>query len=253
MTDAQLASTHFQTLGTAYASADPVVAEDAFRRALQLEPGVPAVHAALAEVLTRLNRYAEAASHLRRALTLDPHQEQALALQMELLVAEGLVPEAIGRFVTATANGASARIITSFGDLLARLGLREEAAARYREALRCGGTPEAHANLALLAVDEGLLDVALAGFDRALTLDPTSSEVRINRANVLVELGRLDEAATEFTALTDDPDVAGPAWWGLAAIGDARGDCEVAAATRRRAVQTEPELARRCAPAPVGV
>ena len=45
MTDAQLASTHFQTLGAAYASADPVVAEDAFRRALQLEPGVPAVHA----------------------------------------------------------------------------------------------------------------------------------------------------------------------------------------------------------------
>ncbi len=252
MTDAQLASTHLQALGAAYASADPVVAEDAFRRSLQLDPGVPAVHAALAEVLTRLNRYAEAASHLRRALTLDPQQEQALALQMELLVAEGLVPEAIGRFVTATANGASARIITSFGDLLARLGLREEAAARYREALRCGGTPEAHANLALLAVDEGRLDEALAGFDRALKLDPASSEVRINRANVLVELGRLDEALTEFTALTDDRDVAGPAWWGLAAIGDARGDCEVALAARHRAVQTDPELARRCATAPVG-
>ena len=101
----------------------PGLRRDAFRRALQLEPGVAAVHAALAEVLTRLNRYAEAATHLRRALTLDPKQEQALALQMELLVAEGLVPEAIGRFVTATANGASARIITSFGDLLARLGL----------------------------------------------------------------------------------------------------------------------------------
>ncbi len=252
MTDAQLASTQFQTLGAAYGSADPVYAEDAFRRALQLEPGVAAVHAALAEVLTRLNRYAEAASHLRRALTLDPQQEQALALQMELLVAEGLVPEAIGRFVTATANGASARIITSFGDLLARLGLREEAAERYREALRCGGTCEAHANLALLAVDEGRLDEALAGFDRALKLDPASAEVRINRANVLVELGRHDEALAEFTALTDDPDVAGPAWWGLAAIGDARGDCEVAIAARLRAVQTDPELARRCATAPVG-
>jgi tetratricopeptide (TPR) repeat protein len=252
VTDAQLASTHFNTLGRAYAAADPVVAEDAFRRALQLEPGVPAVHAALAEVLTRLNRYAEAASHLRRALTLDPQQEQALALQMDLLVAEGLVPEAIARFVTATANGASARIITSFGDLLARLGLREEAAARYREALRCGGTPEAHANLALLAVDEGRLDEALAGFNRALKLDPSSSEVRINRANVLVELGRLDEAVAEFTELTDDREVAGPAWWGLAAVNEARGDCAMAAAARHRAVQTDPELARHCATASVG-
>ena len=105
------------------------------------------------------------------------------------------MPEAIARFVTATANGASARIITSFGDLLARLGLREEAAERYREALRCGGTCEAHANLGLLAVDEGRCEEALAGFDRALKLDPASAEVRINRANVLVELGRLDEAA----------------------------------------------------------
>jgi tetratricopeptide (TPR) repeat protein len=252
VSDTKLASTQFNTLGTAYIDADPVFAEDAFRRSLQLEPGVAAVHAALAEVLTRLNRYAEAATHLRRALTLDPQQEQALALQMELLVAEGLVPEAIARFVTATANGASARIITSFGDLLARLGLREEAAARYREALRCGGTSEAHANLALLAVDEGRFEEALAGFDRALKLDPTTSEVRLNRANVLVELGRLDDAAAQFSALTDDPDVAGAAWWGLAAVNDARGDCEMAMAARLRAVQTDPELARRCATAPVG-
>ena len=252
MTDANLASRQFHTLGSAYVEVDPVFAEDAFRRSLQLEPGVPAVHAALAEVLTRLNRYAEAASHLRRALTLDPQQEQALALQMELLVAEGLVPEAIARFVTATANGASARIITSFGDLLARLGLREDAAARYREALRCGGTPEAHAYLALLAVDEGRFEEALAGFDRALKLDPASSEVRLNRANVLVELGRLDDAAAQFSVLTADPDVAGAAWWGLAAINDARGDCDEASVARLRAVQTDPELARCCATTPVG-
>ena len=211
-----------------------------------------AVHAALAEVLTRLNRYAEAATHLRRALTLDPEQEQALALQMELLVAEGLVPEAIARFVTATANGASARIITSFGDLLARLGLREEAAARYREALRCGGTSEAHANLALLAVDEG----RWRRRSPASTARSSSTRPRPRCASTGRTCWSSSAVSTrplaEFTALTDDPDVAGPAWWGLAAIGDARGDCEMAAAARLRAVQTDPELARRCVTAPVG-
>jgi hypothetical protein len=69
---------------------------------------------------------------------------------------------------------------------------------------------------------------------------------------VLVELGRLDDAAAEFSVLTEDPDVAGAAWWGLAAVNEARGDCDVALAARLRAVQTDPELARRCDTAPVG-
>jgi protein O-GlcNAc transferase len=252
MSDAELASAHFRTIGAAYGEVDPVAAEEAYRRSLQLEPGVAVAHAALAEVLTRLNRYAEAASHLRRALALDPQQEQALALQMELLVAEGLVPDAIARFTLSLANGANARVITLFGDLLARLGLREDAADRYREALRAGGTPEAHANLALLAVDDGRYEEALQGLDRALKLDPTLIEVRLNRANVLVELGRFDEAAEQFVSLTADPDVAGPAWWGLAAVHEARGDCGEAVAARLRALETEPELARRCVTAPVG-
>ena len=76
--------------------------------------------------------------------------------------------------------------------------------------------------------------------------------MRLNRANVLVELGRLDEAAAQFGVLAGDPDVAGAAWWGLAAIYDARGDCDLAIAARLRAVQTDPELARRCDTAPVG-
>ena len=155
-----------------------------------------AVHAALAEVLTRLNRYAEAATHLRRALTLDPQQEQALALQMELLVAEGLVPEAIARFVTATANGASARIIT----LVRRPARAARPARGGGRALPRGAALRRHVarrtpTSRLLVVDEGRWTRRCAGFDRALKLDPASAEVRINRANVLVELGRLDEAA----------------------------------------------------------
>ena len=76
--------------------------------------------------------------------------------------------------------------------------------------------------------------------------------MRLNRGNVLVELGRLDEAAEQFVSLTGDEDVAGPAWWGLAAVHEARGDCDEAVAARLRALETEPELARRCATAPVG-
>ncbi len=247
MTDQSLASAHLRTLGVAYASSDPVAAEDALRRSLQLEPGVACTHAGLARVLCRLNRYSEAEAHLDRALALDPHHDEATALHAELLVAEGKVPDAIRRYVVAAANGASARVITGFADLLARLGLRDDAASRYRDALGRDESCEAHANLALLAADDGRLEEALGGFDRALELDPTAAEVMVNRANVLVELGRLDEAEDAFVSLTVDPDVAGAAWWGIAALSDLRGDVAAASAARERAVVAAPELARRCA------
>ena len=70
--------------------------------------------------------------------------------------------------------------------------------------------------------------------------------------NVARSLYGVDLQSDAAVQRDDDPDVAGPAWWGLAAIGDARGDCEVAVAARARAVQTDPELARRCVTAPVG-
>ena len=253
MSDTKLASTQFHTLGTAYIDADPVFAEDAFRRSLQLEPGVAAVHAALAEVLTRLNRYAEAATHLRRALTLDPQQEQALALQMELLVAEGLVPEAIARFVTATANGASARIITSFGDLLARLGLREDAAARYREALRAAARPRRTPTWRCWPSTRAASRRRWPGFDRALKLDPTL--VR-GAAQPGERAGRARTARRRRGAVQRADrrprrrrcGVVGPRG-GQRRAGRLR---RWPMAARLRAVETEPELARRCATAPVG-
>jgi tetratricopeptide (TPR) repeat protein len=254
MSDAELASAQFRAIGAAYGEVDPVAAEDAFRRSLQLEPGVAVAHAALAEVLTRLNRYAEAASHLRRALTLDPQQEQALALQMELLGRGG--PRARGdRALRAPprANGASARIIT----LVRRPARPARAArgrrpARYREALRCGGTPEAHANLALLAVDDGRFDGGPGGLRPCAQARPDARRgapeprERPGRARPARRRGgtvlRADRRSRRRRC----------GWWGLAA--DPRRPRRLRRGDRRPAarVQTDPELARRCATAPVG-
>ncbi len=235
----------FQQIGAAAAESDPVDAERSYRRSLQFDPDVAGAHAALAEVLFRLHRYSEAERHLVAALEIDPDQAEANRLQAEYLVADGRVPEAIQRFVASMANGANACVRSAFGDLLARLGLRRDAEAQYRHAA-ISGVPEAHANLALLLADEGRLEEALLELDRALALDPDLVEARLNRANVLVELGRINEAEPIFTELATVEDVAGAALWGLAAVMVQRGDERGAMDARRRAIVAEPDLARRC-------
>jgi tetratricopeptide (TPR) repeat protein len=241
----QEAAQLFMELGAVTADSDPVDAERSYRKSLALAPEVATARAGLAAVLFRLHRYAEAEMHLCAALRIDPDHVEANRLQAEYLVADGRVPEAIQRFVGSMANGAHACVRSAFGDLLARLGLRRDAEAQYRRAAT-DGSPEAHANLALLLADEGRLDEALLELDRALVLDPDLVEARLNRANVLVELGRDAEAEPVYTLLSGVDDVAGAAWWGLAAVRARRGDERGAREARRRAIVLEPDLARRC-------
>ena len=221
---------------------------------LQLEPGVAAVHAALAEVLTRLNRLRRGRDAPARARSRwIRSRSRRWRCRWSCSSPKGSCPRRSRGSSPPPRNGASARIITSFGDLLARLGLREEAAARYHEALRCGGTSEAHANLGPPRRRRGTLRggawPASIGRSSSTRCRPRCGST--GRTCWSSWAGSTTPPA-QFSVLTDDPDVAGAAWWGLAAINDARGDCDVAMAARLRAVQTDPELARRCDTAPVG-
>jgi tetratricopeptide (TPR) repeat protein len=53
----------------------------AYEEALRCSPGDPGYHVALAEELLRASRFAEAVSHLERALALDPRNARARALR----------------------------------------------------------------------------------------------------------------------------------------------------------------------------
>ncbi len=237
-------------------STSPVDAEDAYRRSLVLAPNVACAHAGIARALFDLDRYSEADGHLRRALAVEPQHDEALRLRAAYLLAEGRVPEALDTHAVAFESGAKGGATTAgFADLLSRLGLRADAVAAYRSALEREEMAEAHANLALLLVDARQLDEALAHLDRAATLDSGDLTIRLNRANVLVELGRLDEADDQYRALLADPSVGGAASLGLAAVHDAAGRCDEARVARVAAVTHTPELARRCTPrqTPMGV
>jgi tetratricopeptide (TPR) repeat protein len=236
----------YRAVGDASRAVDPVDAERCYRRALALDPDVASVHAGLALALLQLDRFGEAQTHLERALEADPEHEEAQCIYADLLVANGLVPQAIVRYLAGVANGAGTRLVTEFADLLARLGLRDDAEARYRAALTSEPTAEAATNLALVLVERGRLAEALAELERAIALEPGAVEARLNRANVLVELGRLDEADAAYAGLVDDPDVGPAALWGQAAVLEARGREARAAALRQAAATRAPDLADRC-------
>jgi predicted CXXCH cytochrome family protein len=67
--------------------------------------------------------------------------------------------------------------------------------------LRLADTPEAHYNLAILDASRGEPDAAVAAYREALRIWPASYQARHNLGMLLAQLGRLDEAASEFEAV----------------------------------------------------
>ena len=129
--------------------------------------------------------------------------------------------------------------------MLARIGLLDEAELAYREAVAAGECAETRTNLGLLLLDRGDRDGALQEFERALELDPSAPEAAVNRANVLVELGRLTEAQELYEALALTNETRAPALWGLAALADSRGDGAEATRARDEAAALWPSLGQR--------
>ncbi len=223
MTQRIEAADAYRELGDRVAVDDPASAEVAYRRALDFEPSLPDVYVRLAATLVRLGRLCEAEGHLRAARRLDARHEDAARLSADLLLARGRLAEALA-CLGGCAHGGSPLLLTEYGDVLTRIGLLDEAELAYREAIAAGECAETRTNLGLLLLDRGDRDGALQEFERALELDPSASEAAVNRANVLVELGRLAEAQVLFEALARANETRAPALWGLAALADSRGD-----------------------------
>jgi tetratricopeptide (TPR) repeat protein len=81
------------------------------------------------------------------------------------------------------------------GNILQELGRYEEAIDHYLRAIACSAPyPEVFFNKAVCHVRQEELDDALVCFDTSLELDPDQAEGHALRADVLRELGRVDEA-----------------------------------------------------------
>jgi len=164
--DAIFAESH-TSLGAALAETGQLSeAETEFRSALKLRPSLPAAHAHLAHLLAnrgdnpeavshfqraggsainqlslaitlaRMNRLAEARTHLQNSLTADPNQPVAHEFLGRLLEAAGNASEAIGHYREAIRiQPAFGRARVALAAALARKGDRGTAASEFRLAL----------------------------------------------------------------------------------------------------------------------
>ncbi len=247
MTGSTEAADAYRQLGDRVAVDDPASAEVAYRRALDFEPTLADVHVRLADTLVRLGRLCEAEGQLRAARRLEPSHEGAARLWADLLLARGRLVEALD-CLGACAGSGSPLLLTEYADVLARIGLLDEAELAYGRALRAGECAETRTNLGLLMLTRGDRHAALRQFERALEIDPRAPEAAVNRANVLLELGRLDEAESQLEALCGGGETRAPALWALAAVADRRGDRAAATRARGEAVELWPALEQLGAP-----
>src|ERR1041384_5840165 len=169
----------YNILGYAYRqNGDYANAEQAFKKYIELIPNDPNPYDSYAELLLKMGKYEDSIAQYRKALNIDPN------------------------FI-ASRNGIAA-------DLL-YLGKPEEAAAELKalsdKARSDGDRRTALFAMTVVEADGGKLDRALAEVDKQYALGEKINDVAAMTAdlqlkgNILVEMGRYDEAKAEFDRL----------------------------------------------------
>jgi len=169
----------YNILGYAYRqSGDYASAEQAFRKYIELIPNDPNPYDSYAELLLKMGKYEDSITQYRKALAIDPN------------------------FV-ASRNGIAAALLY--------MGRPDEAAAELRalgdKARSDGERRTALFGMTVVQADAGRLDRALEEVDKQYALGEKIGDVAAMtgdlqlKGNILVEMGRHDEAKAEFDRL----------------------------------------------------
>jgi protein O-GlcNAc transferase len=151
----------------------PAEAEQAFLRALALEPDQPAHHARLASLRQQQGRLLEALVGFGHLVRLDPDNPRAQRMLGTLLFDMGQPVEAVASLQQANQlaeqqGQPSAEALNDLGNALRQLERNEEAVTHYRRALEVQpGFPPAHANLANLLAEQGRTEEARQAYREA--------------------------------------------------------------------------------------
>lgn len=213
---------------------DMARAEEAFRRAANLNPREPTLFFNLGNAVSRQGRHAESAVYLRNALALQPEaaevwfnlgnalralrdwQPAAEAFERAAQLRPGYVKARInlaevqremGRIDMAEESLRTAvaeapdnvTALNNLGNLLREIGRPDESAAVLRRAIEVDpGFFRAWNNLGSALRDTGDLAAALAAYDRALELKPDHAEARLNRSMAMLAAGDYENGWAEY-------------------------------------------------------
>lgn len=111
---------------------EPAVAEPLLRKAIALDPTVPAAHLELAYTLSSLGRYRDAAAALRAALDLDPTDRRVERLWVDALALGARTPDEYATAIAKLkeridADPADAKAVFALGQLELRINRFEDA------------------------------------------------------------------------------------------------------------------------------
>ena len=171
-----------------------------YRAALLLRPSNPQAHANLGGALLEAGRAGEAIQELQIALHLAPDDADAHDALARALTAGGRPADAIAESSEAIRlRPDSAEFRNNFGTLLERVGRLADAEAQYREALNL--KPDAVLvldNLGFVLLKTGRTDEAVQYFQRAIAIDPHYTPAHYNLGNVLLNQNRPKDAIAEY-------------------------------------------------------
>ena len=189
-----------------------IAAEAHYLQAIAMAPNYAAAHSNLGNLLSRLKRHDDAIRHLEQAATLAPRDPGILNNLAGALQAEGSNTKAEARFREAIALAPDyAAALSGLGSLLAQgdeLGDAEEAVALLERALALDPSiADVRVNFAKACDRLGRYQEALAAWTLLVRERPNESRYRVKLGDVLQSLGRLADARLAYEeVLSHDPD-----------------------------------------------
>jgi len=254
-------------------------AMDLYKRALDARPAFVLARTNLAELLAKQGDEGGAIREYEEAVREAPESPEFQYNLARHLATAGRTEEALASYrKTVSLNPKDVRAWNNLGLLLAQEGHNGESEKAYRSALE--QAPDytlARANLGNLLMDTGRFEQGVAVYEEGIGLDPQNADLmnglgwrydqqgdaehaltwygkaiksapaflaaRINRANLLVKLGRLHEAEQDARAAMEQAPKDTQALLLLGNICALTGRNEEAAAQYRKALELDPDLA----------
>ena len=234
-------------LSDLYLAADDVpAAQAALERARAAAPKNAQLAYKLGNVLSRLNRGAEARQEYEAAVKLDPSFPQARVELGKIYAANGQIDRAAEQYAAALRSGTSdATALGNIGNVLLIAGEQKQALEAYQRALKNQpNDPSLHLGAARVYLAQGKPNEAAREAEQAVALaGGTNPQAQVTLGDISLALGDSAGAKGHFTqASQQDPKLA-TAVIGLGRATAASNDWAVAATYFNQAISIDPQAA----------
>jgi tetratricopeptide (TPR) repeat protein len=218
--------------------------ERLFQRMIAVTEGNYMAHYNLGNLYGREDKLAEAVQQYEAALRAEPNYAEAENNLGTILLRLRRFDEAIAHHAAAVRIRPEYLYYFNLANAYADAGKSTEAIAQYQQALRLDpSSSAAHHNLGLVLQGQGRSQEAMAEFRAALQLQPDYESAEHNLANRLADAGRLDEAIAHYLAAIRLDAKHAESYNGLGICYAMQGKMPEAERQFREAVRLNPEFA----------